>query len=417
MRITAHLRVTYQVHGPWATGSMAALGLALPLAPGLVPLFIVTTVITLLLRHRPLRWHGGSSPWQGPLPWMLAFYLWHMVGMAWTRNMGEGLFDLEVKLSLLLFPLLLGVLAPAARQGGRVLLAAFVLGNAAVVPIGLLAATWRMYSLPWAAWSQELISSPFSLFLHPSYAALYLAMALALLLLGDVLPTVGRAVRALLITSLAVGIVLMAGKMGWIAGALLLLFVLVRRWTVRARRLEAALALVLVVGGIVLLNRVSIYAAERITEMRTAIVEEEHSSTAASSTGIRWLVWDAALEALRQRPLLGAGTGDVKDELLLIYADKGYTSALEQRLNPHNQFLQSGVALGLPGLLLLLALCLVPGWWAWRRGDHLLLAFLGLNALNWTVESMLEVQAGTVFLAVVGWALMMRGMEGEEQGT
>jgi O-antigen ligase len=328
--------------------------------------------------------------------------------------MGEGLFDLEVKLSLLLFPLLLGVLAPAVRKGGQLLLTAFVLGNALVVPIGLVAATWRMYTLPWAAWSQELISSPFSLFLHPSYAALYMTMALALLLLGDVLHTLGRVWRGLLITSLAVGIVLMAGKMGWIAGLVLLLFVLWRCWRMVIRRAEALFALVLLLGGIVLLQNLSVYAAERITEMRTAIVEEEHSVAASSSTGVRWLVWDAALEALRQRPLLGSGTGDVKDELLLIYADKGYTSALEQRLNPHNQFLQSGVALGLPGLLLLLALCLVPGWLAWQRGDHLLVAFLGLNALNWSVESMLEVQAGSVVLAVMAWALMLRGKAGEE---
>ena len=37
----------------------------------------------------------------------ISFYLLHLVGLSYTQNIPDGLFDIQVKLSLLLFPLIL----------------------------------------------------------------------------------------------------------------------------------------------------------------------------------------------------------------------------------------------------------------------------------------------------------------------
>jgi hypothetical protein len=97
----------------------------------------------------------------------------------------------------------------------------------------------------------------------------------------------------------------------------------------------------------------------------------------------------------------------VKDELLKTYAKRGYVEPLKKKLNAHDQYLNTGVALGLGGMLLLVLMVIVPTVYAFGQGDVMLASFLLLNALNWTVESMLEVQAGTIFFAFFAWLLTL----------
>ncbi len=409
MNVRDHLQQLETTHGWAAAWALLLLAFALPLAQGVVPLLIVLVTLLMLWRHRPIRLPMADARfYRSPLPWMLLFYAWHVAGMAWTSNVGEGLFDLEVKLSLALFPLLFMMLPSTARVGGEAFLSAFIGGCAVSVPFCLGGALWRSITLPEAVWTQEFISSPFSLFMHPSYAAMYLCTALAILYLGMDPSAIRPFVRRTLAALLVIGIVLMASKIGWVVLLLLLLGIVAARWRQVALRMDAVVGTAVLVGGIVLLNTVSIYTSERIEEMRQAIVEPEHQAATTTSTAIRWLVWDAALEVIADSPLMGTGTGDVKDELLVVYAEKGYVSALEQRLNPHSQFLQSAAALGMVGLLLLLAALMVPVIHAVRAWDILSLAFLFIAVLNWGVESMLEVQAGSVYFALLSWALLLR---------
>ena len=61
---------------------------------------------------------------------------------------------------------------------------------------------------------------------------------------------------------------------------------------------------------------------------------------------------------------LGVGTGDVTDELQKVYERDGIDYAQDRRLNPHNQWLQAGVAFGWPGILMVFSLIL----WSWFGG-------------------------------------------------
>jgi O-antigen ligase len=68
-------------------------------------------------------------------------------------------------------------------------------------------------------------------------------------------------------------------------------------------------------------------------------------------------------------------------------------------LNAHNQYLQTYIALGIPGILLLMILLAFPGWIAFRRIHFVYFCFLAVFAFNILVESMLEVQAGVIYYA------------------
>ena len=81
-----------------------------------------------------------------------------------------------------------------------------------------------------------------------------------------------------------------------------------------------------------------------------------------------------------------------------LYERDGVTYASERRLNPHNQWLQAGVAFGWPGMLLWTAVLVWWGWHGWRQRSRWGVLCVLLVGAHTMVESMLEVQRGVVFI-------------------
>lgn len=71
---------------------------------------------------------------------------------------------------------------------------------------------------------------------------------------------------------------------------------------------------------------------------------------------LRLMSWDAALTVYSKNPIIGVGVGDTQTELNQVYADKGYVQPLKEELNAHNQFLQTMLVGGSIGLLVLLGI-------------------------------------------------------------
>jgi O-antigen ligase len=202
---------------------------------------------------------------------------------------------------------------------------------------------------------------------------------------------------------LLVHVVLMASKSGVIGLALVGFFLVVRavlhaqgrmRWLVPV---GAAMGLVmaLLLGG----GRI----AERMGAAQQALQRAMRgdATLAASEEGsaMRLMAWACSLDVLRADPL-GAGTGDVKNDLVACYEAKGAAPAAARRLNSHSQFLQGGAALGWPGIAAMLALAMVPLALAMRRRSAVLGLFVLLFIVNAAVESVLEVQAGVVLMGL-----------------
>jgi len=72
---------------------------------------------------------------------------------------------------------------------------------------------------------------------------------------------------------------------------------------------------------------------------------------------------------------------------------------LKRHYNAHNQYIDTFVALGLPGLLVLLALLLWPFIYAIKKGHYLLLSLVLILLVSLFFESMINRQAGVMFFA------------------
>jgi O-antigen ligase len=118
------------------------------------------------------------------------------------------------------------------------------------------------------------------------------------------------------------------------------------------------------------------------------------------SSASRLLVWECSLEIIQENFFFGVGTGDVKTELIKKYNEKQIVQALADKLNPHSQFLQTFIAIGFPGFILLIFTLISPAVYAFKKGNLLFLLFTGIFLFHILVESMLERQAGVVFYAL-----------------
>lgn len=73
------------------------------------------------------------------------------------------------------------------------------------------------------------------------------------------------------------------------------------------------------------------------------------------------------------------------------------TGAIENKLNVHNQFLETMLGQGLPGITLLFLLFFVGLIHSIKNKNWLFFTFILLVGFNYLFESMLNTQAGVVF--------------------
>lgn len=367
----------------------------LPINGDLLAIPLGLCIITGLLAGPRLKLWLGS-----PLTVLLAvFYLLHVIGMAWTSDVDFGLFDLQVKASLVLLPL--AVSAWRSPQAFRWTMIALTAGLCAAFVLGLWFAVQCLIAHGWIeCWTQSYLSP----LVHPSYQAWYAIWCLGWWALDrTVLTGRPRVLRAIAMAVLLVYALMLASKAGLITLGVLGVL-LAARWA-RGRRafswrmalpLLAGLVVVGVVLGPVMWHRVR-SGWEAVSAWRSNGIEA--AAQINEGSGERLVTWSCSVELLKQAPF-GAGTGDIKHALFGCYDAHGATFAKERQLNSHSQFLQGGVALGWPGLVLVLSIAFVPLVQAVRRRRMDLLWFALLFVINATVESVLEVQGGVLFVGL-----------------
>lgn len=119
-----------------------------------------------------------------------------------------------------------------------------------------------------------------------------------------------------------------------------------------------------------------------------------------SSTKARLIIWNITLKLINQNKF-GVGGGDIKDVLIKEYNDLGLTEYAKHKLNPHNQYLQTALALGVfVGLFLFLSMIYLMIY-SFKHNNTILLIIATLLFTSMFFESILENQAGVVFFMLM----------------
>ncbi|MEA3477977.1 MAG: O-antigen ligase family protein [Bacteroidota bacterium] len=331
-------------------------------------------------------------------------YLLFAIGMLYTNNFtgpSGGWFKLEVKFSLLVFPLLFSTIDYQWLDRkyvqrlfnffiiGTIISCLLCIGNALIIYMG----DYRFE----AFYYKEL-----SMFHHPSYMAMYITFAV-LIILYNILNKwkaygIGWKISWLiLLVFYNVFIITLASKAGIIS--LGLVYGIAITYAIARKKYSLSGIFGFFLITLVCLYMFFPYSYKRMTVARASVEQENLDNNSTEGSVIRILIWRSSLEIVKDNFLFGVGTGDVEDALVQKYEEKGITMAAEQKLNAHNQYLQTWLAIGIPGLLTLLLMLVLPAWQAFRRYNLVYFLFLFIIAFNFIFESMLEAQSGVVFYA------------------
>jgi O-antigen ligase len=120
------------------------------------------------------------------------------------------------------------------------------------------------------------------------------------------------------------------------------------------------------------------------------------TTNADNGSSVRLIMWTIATQVLTEHPL-GVGTANVDDYLYTKLTKLKQYKLAKKYYNPHNQYLQSGIEIGVIGLAVLLLLLIKATNLAWKQRNYLLLFIVVNLAFNMLFESMLQRQSGIVF--------------------
>ncbi|HQQ94564.1 MAG TPA: O-antigen ligase family protein [Bacteroidia bacterium] len=125
-----------------------------------------------------------------------------------------------------------------------------------------------------------------------------------------------------------------------------------------------------------------------------------------NSVTMRYYFWKAAIQAIADRPVFGAGTGDVQAQMNKAYAECASPLLPGWWKHPHNQFLTLAVALGISGLLLFLFGLFYPAMHLHKKLNVLYACFALVCTSSFITEDTIETQAGATFFAFFNTVLL-----------
>jgi len=384
----------------WRQYVLVVMVLLIPFYPKwLTPLIILNLIFCFM--ENPKAFSIKEIIHNKPFLFLILFYLYHIVGLFWTSNFSYAGLDGQLKLPLLLLPLTFlpgnGISTFQKHQ----LFSIFVYSLASAVLFCIIRAVWFYFS----EGANYFLYKDFSYFIHPGYFSMFLCFGCALIfhkivkLNSDFNSSIQIAGTLVLMALYVLGIILLASKSG-IFVLLLLLAMFIGFSLLKLKRLKFQLAafLFILIGSVLYFSFYSNVTSTRMVEMSNAVTTAPAAEV--HSTGMRIQAWESTFELVKLNPVFGTGTGDIKDELVKMYDQKGFEEIFKLRLNAHNQFLQSFAALGIIGFMLLVLALMAATVNAFKSKNGLAAIFLIVVTLNMLTESILEVSAGSVFVAV-----------------
>lgn len=374
-------------------------------APPLIVLFLITSVIN----HRFKKLSGHKI-----LLFSSLFFL-YFFGLIYSEDNFLGLSNLVEKLSLLIFPLAIYISSINFNKQLKPILYSFMEGCFFSVIISLIVSVMGFSFTSDSSW---FFYGNSSYFLHSSYLAMYLNFGLLIiyftsdLFKGEVFEK-GKLKSLFFLALFSIIILFSASKTGLIV-LLLLHFAAIMYWiVVNKKYVGGAIVLVsfVTLGGFVF--QLSSTLQNRFDEMYTVVTSGDTSG--GSTTAARVDIWNISSKLIAEKPLVGYGTSDEKEVLIDAYKKEGFLEFVEKKLNAHNQFLQTGLAVGILGGVVLLLMLFVPLYFSLKNKYYLYGCFIILISFNFLTEAMLERQAGVVFYALFNALFFMAYFDDNSQ--
>lgn len=333
----------------------------------------------------------------------LLFYFCYLIGIIFTSDINAGVFELEKKLSFVIFPLLLS-LKFKKIWSINVAYMGFILATFLVTLYGIIMALSGWLGAGGGNWVY--FSSAISPIHHPSYLAAYLTISTAFAFIGwrEKL----QFFSLYWIIPFTIFVIVIHGFLQSLSGTLFLLIAIFTSLLIWLRNkfrrpIFYTIIILMPLIGFIVIN--SIPSVQNDWKDASSNVIEysknpkgfvENSEPSLSSSSVRIILWTAAFQIFYKYPF-GVGTGNMDEFMnkeLIILKQKELT---KQNFNPHNQFLQTAVEIGFFGLLVFFAILFSSIYFGLKYKNYLLIIISSNLLFNSLFESMLQRQSGIIF--------------------
>lgn len=334
---------------------------------------------------------------------MVLFLVVYAISLSYSDNLSEGHAEVERKMLFLVFGIAFLIFNFSYITNLRINTILQLLTVALLIRFAVYLA---IVVANIAKQKTSLFSYTGSLFdpLHHGYLSMYILLSIAYLIRIAFSKSDNKAHLPTVIVS----ILLLATYLFFIqsrAGILIFILMIasVISYIIFARRLyKLGLALVL---GIAVVSIVAVVALpnsfKRLSTTTNAVVEGDFSDA-------RFTIAKVSLQAIGKSLPFGVGAGDRQDILHSEYKALDNSPYSVRNYNCHNQFLDTLLATGLPGLAILLIIFGSPTVYAIKNKDYLLIGFISITFISALVESILERQIGIPFFCLFLCIFMAR---------
>ncbi len=335
----------------------------------------------------------------------ILFYALHVVGVFYSSDKNEALFDLQVKLPILILPILFLFLPE------KFLTKTYLFKYSIAIVIGLIINIFYCFTdgiirsiTNFTPLISEITYTKLSVSLHPSYLSMFASVGL---ILNYIIPfeevfklkEVSVRIIKICIASLITFFILMLNsRSGLIVMTVAYAWIIYNMFFVQKKKAHSIVILILItifyttIFNLDILNKRYNTAIESITETQT-------TNYGSSSMTQRKFIYTSGLKLILEKPVFGQGTGDVRQSLNKIYEESDVH--FYSYLNAHNQFLQTNIALGLVGLIILVLLFIIPITKIIRSKEYYLLIIYLIIGFSFLFESMLDRSMGAYFFAIM----------------
>lgn len=334
----------------------------------------------------------------------LIFFSLHIIGVFYSSNKDSALFDLQIKLPMLILPLIFIFLPKSFLTKDKLwiyalsIIAGLILTIFYCFSFGIVRAVSN--SLPLLP---EIIYTKLSASFHPSYLSLFAATGLVLMYkipLNNIFSHFNKSglIKSILIVLISIFLIMLNSRTGFILMVISYLWILIDLFFVRKRKVLAISTALIVSLSLLLVLNTNILS-QRYNNAINNIGQTNNIEPEMSSMSQRNFIYSNSLNLISENIVFGVGTGDVKSTFENLYERENVH--FHSYLNAHNQYLQTTIALGLIGLLILLSLFFFPMIKMIKEKEFFLLTIFILIGFSFLFESMLERNMGTYFFALI----------------
>jgi O-antigen ligase len=304
---------------------------------------------------------------------------------------------LEIKLSLICFPLILVLSNIDLNKFIYKVLKFYVWG---CFFSSILCWAFSFFNFVKTGNKEIFFYTELSLFHHPSYYAMFLSFATAIVGFFIIYPNkefnFSKKLNGIILPVFILTILCLTSRSGWLVLLLIsmLFFILALKHGTISIKQSVMIVLSIVLLAIIGLNQPKVNL--RFQEMINHSLFASSQSNYPSSTSTRKKAWEAAISCIKEKPLLGYGTGNGNAKLIEYYKSKNYNNAAEKKINAHNEYLQFSLDHGIIAGLILIFLTIIMSLKTYKT-IPLMAIFLAICSVNFLTESIIEKSSGVIF--------------------